>query len=149
LLAPCVLVTLFAGIVLVYVLGVAPVTWTEIVHVAPAGSVPAASDTFVPAAAAVTVPEPQVVAALGSAAMVTPAGKASDAVKLESATLPVPVFASVMVRVEIALGEIEAGANAVLSVRLGADATLNPALALATFVAPCVVVSAPAAIVFV
>src|ERR1700722_7601673 len=100
------------------------------------------------AATAVTAPATQVVDAPGTAATLMPVGRASESVRLESARLPVPVLASVVVTIEDALGEMDVGEKAVLSVMFGAEVTVRLAVETA-LVAPCVVVSAPAAIVFV
>ena len=118
-------------------------------HVAPAPTAPAESATLAPPGDAETVPLPQVVDALGAAAMVTPLGSASLAVRPVSATAPAAVFASVIVRVEVPFTEIEPGANALESVTFGARTTVSTALAAAPLVAPCVLVSAPAGMVFV
>ena len=86
--APCVLDTAPAGIVLRCNPSVALVTSTEIVHVAAAPTLPPESATAVPPAAAVTLPAPQVVDAFGVAAMVTFAGSVSESASPVSATDP-------------------------------------------------------------
>ncbi len=66
--------------------GVPDVTESEIVHDAPAASVPPVSATDVAPGAAVTVPPPHVVAAFGAGAARTFVGNVSVSDMLESAT---------------------------------------------------------------
>ena len=75
--APCVVVSAPAGIALRYDPGDAAVTLTKIVQVAPAPMLPPESVTDAPPAVACTLPLPQVVDALGDAAIVTPPGSVS------------------------------------------------------------------------
>lgn len=109
---------------------------------------PLASATLVSPAAAVTVPEVHVVAAFGVAAIVRPEGNASVRATPVSATAPGAVFGMVIVRTDVSPAEIVAGANALLRV-MAAGMTVRFAVAGAELDAPCVVVNALGAIVFV
>ncbi len=146
LLAPCVVVTLPIPMVFVYVPTVDDVTFTVTVQVAPAPTAPPLRLSVVPAND--TVPGEQVVAAFGAAAKVTFAGSVSESDRPLSATLPVAVLATVMVSADVAPVTMAAGVNVLLNVTLGA-ATVSVAVASAPLVAPCVLVSVPAVIVFV
>jgi len=74
LVAPCALVTAFAGIVLTWLPDATPLTVTLTVQVAPAATAPPVSATLVAPEAAVTEPLPHVVEAFGVAATSTPLG---------------------------------------------------------------------------
>jgi hypothetical protein len=128
-------------------LGVAPVTFTEIVQVAPAATDPVATATAVPPATAVTTPAPQVLDAVGVAAMKIPDGSVSEMARLLRADAETPVFATVIVKVETPFDAIVVGENAFVSVTLVAFPTLSVAVAGAVLVMPSVDVSALAGIV--
>ena len=123
-------------------------TLTVIVQVSAAASEPFASAMLVPPAVAVTDPAPQVVDALGVAAIVTPDGSASVNATPESATFPTAVFGMLIVKTDVPPAEIVAGKKASLSV-VPARWMLRSAVAAAAFETPSVVDSAFAAIVFV
>ncbi len=117
--APCVVVSAFAAIVLVYVLAVFEVTDAENVHDAFAASVAPEIDRLAPPAVAVTVPDGQVVAEFGAAAMVTPVGSVStSAIPLNGAAFAA-VFVMVTVSVDVPPAAIFVGANALAIVGAG------------------------------
>jgi hypothetical protein len=140
-------ISALAGIVFVYVFATVPVTLTDIVQLLAAPIVALVSTSVDPPAVALAVPEAQVVAALGVAAIVTPVGSVSVRPAPVSATAPVAVFAMVTVNVEVAPEAIDVGENALESVTGGA--TSRVALAGELLVAPCVVVNELVGIVFV
>ena len=109
---------------------------------------PAASEIAVAPAAAFTVPLPHVVDAFGTAATVTPSGSVSETPRPCSAAAPGAVLAIEIVSVETPPTTIGVGLKALLSVTFGAGITVSVALAGAELLAPCVVESAPAGIVF-
>ena len=116
-------------------------------QVAPAPTLPPVSETLVPPGAAVTVPTPQVVAALGDAATVTLAGRVSVTDSALSAIAPGPVFATEIVRRVIPSGAIVCGANVLLSVTLCVS-TVSVAAAAFVFVVPCALVTEPTGMTF-
>jgi hypothetical protein len=118
------------------------------VQLAFAATLPLASATLVPPALAVTDPAPQVVAALGVPAIVTPAGSVSLSPTPDSATAPGAVFGSVIVNVEMPPDAMLAGENALLRVR-AAGVIVRLAVAALTLLTPCVSVNALAGIAFV
>ena len=128
-------------------MGVAPVTFTEIVQVALAATDPPVSATLVPPAVAVATPAPQVVDTVGVAAMKMPEGSASETARLLKAEADAPVFATVIANVEIPLTEIVVGENAFVSVTFVALPTSSVAVAAIVLVMPCVDVSALAGMV--
>ena len=123
-------------------------TFTLIVHVAAAPTLPAVSATVPPPAVAATFPLPHVVLALGAAAIVTPLGSASETATPVSAIAPLAVLAIEIVSTDVLPGLIVDGAKAFVSVTFGA-ATASVALAGAALVAPCVLVTVLGGIVFV
>jgi len=140
--APSALVNAPAGIVLRCAPSVTLVTSTVIVQVAPAPRF-AGERNAGAAGAAVTVPAPHVVDAFGVAAIVTPAGSESASATPVSATDPRQIRNGDPQRRRAAL-TIDAGVNVLLSVTPGALITVSVAGAGLGFVAPCVLVSAPA-----
>ena len=146
LVAPCALVTAFAGIVLTWLPDATPLTVTLTVQVAPAATAPPVSATLVAPEAAVTEPLPHVVEAFGVAATSTPLGNASVTARLVSAAAPVAVLAIVICRTEVPSSEIAAGVKALVSVTGGASCTTSVAVAGAAFVAPSVLETPPAGI---
>jgi hypothetical protein len=147
LVAPCVLVSALAGIVLRKLPGVPDVTFTVIVQLAPAPTLPPVNATLDPPAAAEAVPLPHVVEAFGVLPIVTLAGSVSVNAMPVSATALAAVFATVIVKTDVPPTVIGVGLNALVSVRFGA-LTASVAVAAAALVAPCVLVSALAGIVF-
>jgi hypothetical protein len=147
--APCVDDNEPVATVFVYVPADAAVTSTVTVHVPLAATEPPESATEPAPLTAVTVPPVHVVAAFGVLAIVTPEGNASvNAIPL-SATAPEAVFAIVSVSSDVPPGAIVIGAKLFVNVTFGAFAIVNVAVAGAVLLIPCVVVSAPAGIVFV
>ncbi len=144
LVAPCVLVMLLAGMVLTSLPTVLDVTLTVIVQDAFAPIAPAASAMLPLPAVAVNVP-PQVVVALGVAAIVRFAGNVSVRPTPVSATEPAAVLAIPIVIVETPPGTIEVGEKLLVIVTGGA--TVKVAVAGAVLVEPSFVVTAEAAIV--
>jgi hypothetical protein len=149
LVAPCALVTAFAGIVFTETPATDDVTETVIAQLALAGSEAPESATLVAPAAAVTVPLVHVVAAFGAGATFTLAGSVSVTPTAVSAIAVFEVFATVIVRVEVPFTAIAAGAKLFVTASPDALPTLSSADAAAPLVAPCVVTIALAGIVFV
>jgi hypothetical protein len=124
------------------------VTSTLTVQLPAAATLPPESETVAPPAVAPAVPPAHVVLAFGIVATTTPLGSESVSARLVSAEAPLAVFAIVSVNVETPLAKIGVGLNALVSVTFAALTTASVALAGCEFVPPCVVVSAPAGIVF-
>jgi hypothetical protein len=124
-----------------------PVTASVTVHVAPAAILAPANATLAAPAAAVTVPDVHVVAALGCAATVTLVGNASLSATEESAI--VFGLASVMVSADVAPGAMSSGEKLLLTITVAALPIVRTADAGAPFVEPCAVAIAPAGIVLV
>jgi hypothetical protein len=122
--APCVVVTVLAGIVFVQMPLVELLTDTVIIQVAFAATVPLESATVEPAATAATVPAPQVVEAFGVAAIVTLAGSESLSASAERGAEPAAVFATVIVSVDVPPSAIVAGLKAFDDVTFGAEVSV-------------------------
>jgi hypothetical protein len=131
LVAPCVVVSALAGIVFVYVPAADAVTFTAIVHVAFAPTLPPLSAADDAPATAVTVPPVHVVEADGVVAIVTPDGKLSVRPMPLSAAAPLAVFATVIVNVDVPPGAIEDGLK--LFAIVGAGGAVSVTLPLAGF----------------
>ena len=111
-------------------------------QVAFAASVPPVSVTVAAPATPLGVAAGQVVARFGVAAIVIPAGNASETARPVSADGDAPVLAIVMVRVDVPLGAMTVGENVLVKVTLVALLTTSVAVAGATLLMPSVDVSA-------
>jgi hypothetical protein len=114
-----------------------PVTLTVIVQDALAATEPPLSATLPLPATAVTVPAPQVVAALGVAAIDTPLGSVSVKAMPLSATAPEAVFGIVIVSVEVPPAVIDVGENA-FAIESAAGVIVKFAVAALPFETLCV-----------
>ncbi len=123
-------------------------TESEIVHDAPAASVPPESVTAVAPAAAATVPAPHVVVTFGVGATRTFAGNVSVSDMPDSATASDAAFTIRIVSVEEPPVGIATGANVFAIATPELLPTLSVACAGAAFVEPCAFESDDAGIVF-